>query len=562
MVSVYLFGCGDARTDKTTADATVKEPLVQLPFIRGTSHACVEGEESDVVHTLRENKYDIDFASTAGADVVAPVSGTAYTHGGTRFGKHVNIDIGNGEYVVVGFMGKIVVADGAQVAAGQIIGASGSVHGRENGVHIGLHSGDSDEAAAQGESLPIARLLTRDIGTVDGFGEVSGASLVCANASIVGHRYESASSTVFRHVPGTLIKTAASPKVYRVNADMSASWIVDEEVFSGSGFADAMIVPISDAELTCYARGPDIETPLERTTSGMADGSLVKEDGIPDVYVVSAGVAWPIMFWDVFLIAAYDVSQVIEIPAGTLHERVSGVGSCETGEHCLDLEFLGVCGAGGTDALAPETQSGVDAGVTADGGAGSMYDAQLDQPRSDPEIPVEPPTDAGIDSLVSDRADATNDVFSEDVLVSSGIDLSWVYRSESHNICLNARYFVGGTKAVFLIWTGPNADARNGPVSSRREERFCWDFSGKPSGVYRFWADVPDGVCAENVCPRDAVDGNGAQYGDAPLIQRPERDWLRAILAGVPRVEPVGAMVWRIGTVRPGILPASKSGDE
>jgi len=121
----------------------------------------------------------------------------------------------------------------------------------------------------------------------------------------------------------------------------------------------------------------------------------------------------------------------------------------------------------------------------------------------------------------------------------STIDLSWVYTAVGAKLCLNAAYFDGGNKAILLIWSGPDADTAKGSVATQTNDRFCWDFANKGKGLYYFWADVPDPSCSSDICPRDAVSGNGAMYMTAPKATPAARHWLHCESTGCD-----GAAYW------------------
>jgi hypothetical protein len=542
LVVMYVVGCS-GKVTKFTADATVREPLVQLPYVRDSAHVCTQGEESAHEHADGSERHDVDLAAqNPGEDVVAPASGVAYLHGGAKFGTHVNIDLGNGTYVVIAFMKNVTIADMQQVAVGQVIGQAGSVHGGVAGVHLGLHRGDANVAASGGTSIEMARLLTRDRSLPGGFEELAGVSLVCGAGSdpLAGHTYESATATVLRHLPGTLVKTAASAKVYRVNADGTRSWITNEMTFRASGFTDAMIVPVSEIEMSCYGTGAFIDVPLPAPSGFQTrDGSLRKVAGKPTVYVVSNGVAWPVKLWEVFVIAGYDPANVVEVTVTGFAAQVTAVGDCVSGENCLDLEYLGACArmpappvfppdAGTPDGDPPDVPPVPDASAPSP-------DAALIDTAPPPDVSVVDAKTSAPDFALSVVPDAGTPVFDAGALAvdSSVKDFSWVYRDEGSALCLNGRYFYGSpaelggdARAVLLIWSGPGTDGTKGPVSSRTGDRFCWNFSDKPPGIYRFWADAADPTCTGAVCPHDTDDKSGALYYDAPAVTGMARKWL------------------------------------
>src|SRR3989338_4494330 len=105
--------------------------LLHLPFPAGTASLCTQGAGGKYSHHGPSPAYDLDFdtSNTADKELYAPVSGTARAHSvtqtGSGFGNHLNIDRGDGTYVVIGHMKTIFVCDGCEVAAGQLIGYEG-----------------------------------------------------------------------------------------------------------------------------------------------------------------------------------------------------------------------------------------------------------------------------------------------------------------------------------------------------------------------------------------------------------------------------------------------------
>ncbi|MDP2314023.1 MAG: hypothetical protein Q8P41_14055 [Pseudomonadota bacterium] len=78
------------------------------------------------------------------------------------------------------------------------------------------------------------------------------------------------------------------------------------------------------------------------------DGTLVKQHGASAVYVVSDGIAWPIVSWDVLEDAGWGERRILEVRDGTLDELGIPRGNCAAGgSHCVTEEALRTCGQDG-----------------------------------------------------------------------------------------------------------------------------------------------------------------------------------------------------------------------
>jgi hypothetical protein len=380
-------------------------------------------------------------------------------------------------------------------------------------------------------------------------------------------------TNVTRHLPGTAITTATGKYTYLVQSDGTIASFASDAIASASGYPTAMIITVSTSELYCYGRGDQITTALPAPVSGkLRDGTLVKENGKPDTYVVSDGLAWPVMNGNVFTEAGYAWENVIEIASGTLAASVDSVGNCVTGIACLDEAYLTSCSQDETIApLSTSTATSVatstpvatatatatattiqtsltittvntgSAIATSTGTATNTQSATTTaSPDAAPSAVNNP--DASVDVSVDTRA--PQDAVTATVTVTNNqqpgtIDLSWVYAALGSQLCLNAAYFDGNNKAVLLVWSGPGADSFKGSVAAQTNDRFCWEFAGKGKGLYYFWADAPDPACSAAVCQRDGIDGNGAIYMTAPKASVAARKWLHCEPTGCD-----GAAYW------------------
>ncbi len=243
--------------------------LINLPFPSGKKYRCVQGARGSFSHQNNSTKYDIDFdtPNDVEEEVFAPVSGRVYVHTenpSKNFGNHVNIDLGNGTYVVVAHLSKVLISSKQDVEAGELIGIEGcSGYCTGDHVHIGLHSGAAGQMAEKGTSLP-ARYLVSDATTSSEHGAISGEDLVCGIASmgdsVDGHFYTSSLAINMWHPNGTLVKTANSNKVYLLAQDV-LHWIESEAIFWSFGYRFDDVVQISQDEMNCYGKSNNISHP-------------------------------------------------------------------------------------------------------------------------------------------------------------------------------------------------------------------------------------------------------------------------------------------------------------
>jgi hypothetical protein len=82
-------------------------------------------------------------------------------------------------------------------------------------------------------------------------------------------------------------------------------------------------------------------------TAPFRNGSVLKETGRPDVYVVSKGVALPVKDWSTYLLLGFGGRHILELDDGLVDEVMGdNVGSCSAGLWCLDTEAVVACGGG------------------------------------------------------------------------------------------------------------------------------------------------------------------------------------------------------------------------
>lgn len=391
------------------------EVVADLPFEKGKALQCVQGAGGSYSHLGTSTLHDLDFdtSNTEREEIYAPVSGIARVHAESataNFGYHVNIDLGNGSYVVVAHFDEVFVKDGAEVAAGQLLGYEGCT-GACTGdhIHMGRHEGDASLKAEYGTSVPLSYRAADATG--DGAeATIAGDDFVCDLPG--GHSYRSSLPVALWHPNGTLVKSGDDAKVFRLDAG-AKRWIASEAVFASYGYDFEDIVLVSDEELGCYEPGSDIaqvglvdaaydnetgslwlvvgsathsnrfrmrvnsleweavlaswgigysqsnpppllpaehayfeDWPAAGGYAPLRDGTLVRETSRSDVYVVTEATAVPVVDWPTFLMAGYGSRDILFVGDGHLSQIMPEVSSCTQGILCLDAEAVTSCGGG------------------------------------------------------------------------------------------------------------------------------------------------------------------------------------------------------------------------
>lgn len=387
------------------------ELTLDLPLPAGTDALCTQGANGATSHQYASTRYDLDLdtPNNASWEVYAPAAGVARVHtesADSGFGYHVNVDLGDGRYVVVAHLSRVLVGDGARVAVGQLIGLEGCTGACQGDhIHIGLHQGSAASKAGSGTSVPARYRVKDGGGTVRTLGS---ADFVCGIPG--GAVYRSLLSVPRFHPDGALVKTAHDSKVYLIQ-NGERRWIVNETIFASYKFSFGNVMTIADEELACYEPGPDISAPTtlevvresgsdrwwllvgtpgwansyrvkiheiaraeviaswglpyddlhlppQRASvelqnlpvqSGFAlfrDGALVAQAGDPTLYVASHGVLVALENETVENLLGYGSRPVIETDSGEASEIQAWVGDCEIGVFCLDRATAATCGAG------------------------------------------------------------------------------------------------------------------------------------------------------------------------------------------------------------------------
>ncbi|MFH1253004.1 MAG: peptidoglycan DD-metalloendopeptidase family protein [Candidatus Uhrbacteria bacterium] len=389
-------------------------PTIELPFPSGDQHKCVQGAGGSYSHTGTSTSHDLDFDTSNSSDeeLYAPAGGTARVHtesATTNFGYHINIDLGDGTYIVVAHLKEIFISDGDEVAAGQLIGYEGCT-GVCTGdhVHIGRHQGDAGLKAEFGTSVPVYYHLA-DATAEEEFEAELGDSIICGIESegdpVDGHWYASGLPVIKWHPDGTLVKSSANPDVYVLESG-SKRLIADENVFWSLGYNFDNLALVSDEELDCFSDGAEIteasfigatmdefgwfwlavgaendparyrrivstvaweevlaswglnysvsnppsgnfdleDWPAVSGYATFRDGSILKEESSSDVYIVTGGVAAPVVDWNTYLMLGFYDRSILTIPDGAVEAVQKLVGNCTAGLWCLTPAAVVECG--------------------------------------------------------------------------------------------------------------------------------------------------------------------------------------------------------------------------
>ncbi len=377
---------------------------INMPFTAGYQSQCVQGVGDDYSHDYTSTYFDLDLDTPNDVDdsVFAPISGTAYVHESTDgFGTHINIDLGDGTYIVLGHLSETLIEHGEPVAAGQLIALEGTT-GDSTGdhVHIGRHEGEADEDASDGTSIDGLSINVHDSAT-GADTTLSVHEFTCGLYD--GHVYTSQLATPLWHPDGSLIKTPTDAKVYLLS-DGAAHHVDNEDVFWSYNFDFDDVMIIDDEELDCYGSGDSIvhETDIRGAYDGdvwllvgseddddryakrvrhtdwqttlkswgiiasthddlddehvlhdypqhsdyatFRDGTIVTEASTSDVYFVADGVAMPIYDYDTFLMLDLYGRELMQVDDGTVEIVQEKVGDCATDSSCLHATSVTTCG--------------------------------------------------------------------------------------------------------------------------------------------------------------------------------------------------------------------------
>lgn len=142
--------------------------VVHMPFAHGVRLQCVQGPFGSYSHHYDSTMHDVDLDTPNDMDlsVYAPISGTAYVHTDldSGFGIHVNIDLGDGTYIILAHLKRADTEDGRWIDMGDLIGIEGTT-GSSTGdhVHIGRHRGDASRDGTYGTSVEGLSIRAQDV---------------------------------------------------------------------------------------------------------------------------------------------------------------------------------------------------------------------------------------------------------------------------------------------------------------------------------------------------------------------------------------------------------------
>jgi hypothetical protein len=415
LVSFFLHGCCG---QECQFDRVVNPPdgegggtdaiVADLPFSAGYQARCVQGANGSYSHKYTSTKYDLDLDTPNDQNdlVYAPMNGTAYVHddGSHGFGRHVNLDLHDGTYLLMGHLEDVFVGNGTDVTAGQILGFEGTT-GASTGdhVHFGRHSGNAQKPADVGASLSGLKLRAVDLASGNEV-EVMTTDAVCSLSG--GHVYQSELSTAHWHPVGSLLKQAGDSLVYERTSGNGLLAFMNEGAFLSRGLNFADVVLVSPEELECYGEtvaefsashvsalrdshddawlliGESTDPERQRFrvdetgTAGLLasygirassyddidhgsdagislypnagratyrDGALLSQVGKPDVYIMDEGVAMPIADWDTFLLLGFGERDIIPVTGDELATNVKAKGNCQTDMFCITKNDITEC---------------------------------------------------------------------------------------------------------------------------------------------------------------------------------------------------------------------------
>lgn len=297
---------------------------VDLPFAEGYQSLCTQGALGQTSHRARSTKYDVDLDTPNTRDdaVYAPASGVAYTHfSSTGFGNHVNIDLGDGTYLILGHLKSIAVAHDTEVARGQLLGVEGTT-GASTGdhVHFGRHQGNAALNGIYGTSIEGLEMQVHDT-AANADMTVGTTEMICGLSG--GRVYTSRLPVAQWHPEGSLLKLPQEAIVYLVE-EHALHPFVDEASFLSRGYSFGDVAIIGEEEFSCYSPSEAIQGSQTLTAvhgSGTWDGVWLLVDaeaGVPSHRLKVPSGAW----WQV--LATYNlggfstVDDLMQDPSGEL----------------------------------------------------------------------------------------------------------------------------------------------------------------------------------------------------------------------------------------------------
>lgn len=540
---------------------------VDMPFARGYRSLCTQCAGGSYSHFYTSTYYDLDLDTPNNTDdlVYAPAGGVGYVHDdpASGFGVHVNIDLGDGTYIVLGHLSEALIEDGEEVAAGMMVGYEGST-GDSSGdhVHFGRHLGSASEDAAFGESVEGLSVWAYDLAT----GELNAfktEQMTCSLSS--GHSYESQLPVSLWHPNGTLVKTPDASTVYLIEEGMARP-IVSESVFWDMHYDFADLALVSPEELACYGAGDSVDgtylvkavydgvkvwlvvedaasatrrevpaaywqavlkswgiqastyddlmteeqfgTSLEMISydsepAVFRDGTLVRENSSATVYAVSDGIAMPIEDWDTFLVMDFGAREILWVDDDAVAAVQGRVGSCSVDAHCVSFEDITTCGG---PSGAEETFPGDD--EEADG-----EEAAEDDPDGEDSPDT---TDTGAGSETDDTGDTGTTSPAEATLEAEWSRAGDLFdRIELSGEFVHADGVNEGWQTLATVYNATEVVYERHDVGPGDSLRFSVEFESGGSTSWSCLAPFPPGTL------QGIAD---ATYGGTPVVVNPEAD--------------------------------------
>jgi hypothetical protein len=385
--------------------------VADLPFDFGYATLCTQGAYGSTSHNATSTMFDIDLDTPNYEDVpvFAPLAGTAYVHDGDPddgFGIHINIDLGDETYLILGHLETVFVDNASEIAAGQLLGFEGTTgYSFGDHVHYGRHAGDASLDGIYGESFDGLILNMSEDGD---HVQLMTSDMWCGLPN--GDTYNSLLLTSLWHPNGSLVKTPTDPTVYLIE-DGSLTPFLTESSFLSRNYDWSDVALITDNELSCYGLNDTLTDTTEVSavlgstndpgvwlmigldsdpdryrllvpsvgwqavlkswgviastyddlyhdavtggrvpiypysgTASFRDGSLVSPLEDSAVYIMSDGIAMPIKTWDALLFSGWEDRNIIEMSAAEFEAAVAVEGDCGTNTYCYELEDARSCG--------------------------------------------------------------------------------------------------------------------------------------------------------------------------------------------------------------------------
>lgn len=247
---------------------TLVAPELSMPFAKGTSHMCTQGNGGEKSHSGAITAHALDLDTYGGETIVSALAGrVGYVQSdclpndskcGGYFGNHVKLDHGGGYYTLYAHLGAPAVKTGDVVGRGVVVGQEGGT-GDTSGshLHFSLHHGDPSSATI--DPTVSFSLRSRDDTEGEGvFSSRASGNFVCALPN--GHMYASDNECLV---------------VYESRGD--AKVIMNESVYAGE------FCSVGDTDYFYFFGGPKgFEARITSTDQSMAecDCAILDESGV------------------------------------------------------------------------------------------------------------------------------------------------------------------------------------------------------------------------------------------------------------------------------------------